>query len=332
MSLKLARILVRLPNWLGDALMARAALFALRAGQPEATITAVGPASLVALLAEDGVCDRLHAWPATPRERAALHGEVRGWSPQAALILPPSFSSAWWAWRCGAPIRVGYRGDARDVLLTHGQARPARGDRHLAVEYMELAAALGAVATAVPILPVAAAARTSADALRSSLGVTGDFAVLGPGALYGPAKRWSPDRFAAVGRSLVERGWSVVVSGVAGERQTCDDVAARIGAGGVSVAGMTDLPTQAALCANARIAVCNDSGLAHLAAAVGAPTIAIFGSTSSAWTAPRGARVHVVQRAPVCAPCFQRRCAIGYRCLERVDAASVLAAVRDLAA
>src|SRR5206468_3505619 len=80
----------------------------------------------------------------------------------------------------------------------------------------------------------------------------------------------------------------------------------------VALAGATSLPVQAALCAIASLAVCNDSGLAHLAAAVGTPTVVIFGSTSSAWSAPLGARVRVVQRAPVCSPCFQRHCRIGY--------------------
>src|SRR5262245_56810158 len=95
-------------------------------------------------------------------------------------------------------------------------------------------------------------------------------------------------------------------------------MAAAIGAGGHRVAGGRGLGEQLALCAQARATISNDAGLAHLAGASGAPTVAIFGSTSSAWTAPLGARVRVVQRAPVCAPCFQRSCAIGTRCLTAI--------------
>ncbi|HTM57797.1 MAG TPA: glycosyltransferase family 9 protein, partial [Candidatus Udaeobacter sp.] len=107
------------------------------------------------------------------------------------------------------------------------------------------------------------------------------------------------------------------------ERAACDEVASSIGDGTRSLAGRTPLATLAALAAEAALAVSNDSGFAHLAAAVGAPTVVIFGSTSSAWTAPLGPRVRVIQRAPVCSPCFQRRCHIGYRCLEAIEVARV---------
>src|SRR5207249_11593038 len=98
------------------------------------------------------------------------------------------------------------------------------------------------------------------------------------------------------------------------------------------LAGTTDLPLQAALLARAAVVVCNDSGLAHLAAAVGAPTVAVFGSTSSAWTMPLGPRVAVVQRAPVCSACFQRTGAIGLRCLMDVQVGDVLRACEAVAA
>ena len=112
----------------------------------------------------------------------------------------------------------------------------------------------------------------------------------------------------------------------------CEEVARQVGARAVALAGATSLPVQAALCAIASLAVCNDSGLAHLAAAVGTPTVVIFGSTSSAWSAPLGARVRVVQRAPVCSPCFQRHCRIGYGCLTAVTVAEVTRACREVAA
>jgi len=123
----------------------------------------------------------------------------------------------------------------------------------------------------------------------------------------------------------------VLVCGAPGEEPTCEEVAGAIGAAAISLAGVTSLAVQAALLADAVVAVCNDSGLAHLAGAVGAPTVVVFGSTSSAWTAPLGARVRVVQRAPVCSPCFQRTCAIGTRCLADVRARDVLAACADVA-
>ncbi len=325
----LERILVRLPNWLGDALMARPALHALRAAHPAAEVTAVGPAPLLELLAGEGLWQRAEALPAAP----GLAARLRAARPDAALVLPPSFSSAWLAFRAGARRRVGFAHEGRSPLLTRALRRPTRGDLHLGREYLLLAAALGAAPVEVPPLPVADEARRDAADLLAGMGLAGaPYAVLGPGAVYGPAKRWSVARFVELGRRLLAAGTRPLVCGSAAEREACEAVAEGIAGGARSLAGATSLPAQAALCAAASLVVCNDSGLAHLAAATGAPTVAVFGSTSSAWTAPRGPRVRVVQRPPVCSPCFARTCAIGYPCLERVRVEDVARAARELAA
>jgi heptosyltransferase-2 len=180
---------------------------------------------------------------------------------------------------------------------------------------------------------VRAAAVEEAHALLAKRGVAAaPLAVLGPGAIYGPAKRWDPERFSTLARGLARDHFRVLICGAPAERALCEEVAARAGEGAISFAGETGLALQAGLLRIAALAVCNDSGLAHLAAAVGTPTVAIFGSTSSAWTAPLGARVRVVQRAPVCSPCFRRTCAIGYRCLTAIAVADVERACREVAA
>ncbi len=328
----LERLLVRLPNWLGDALMSRPLLHALRAAHPGAEIRTVGPPALLDLLAPGRSFDRGHAWPAPGAERAALGRALRAWRPDAALVLPPSFSSALFARRCGAPTRVGFRHEARSALLTRPLARPARGDLHLSREYLLLGAELGARPVPVPDLVLPAGAAERAAALLAARGLAGRAcAVLGPGATYGPAKRWDLGRFAALGRAIAARGLAVLVCGAAAERATCAAVADGVGPASLVLAGETDLAVQAALLARATLAVCNDSGLAHLSAAVGAPTVAIFGSTSSAWTAPLGRRVRVVQRAPVCAPCFRRSCRIGTLCLAAVSVAEVGRAMNEVA-
>ena len=327
------RVLVRIPNWLGDALLARPLLHAVRRAWPRASLRVVGPASLLELLAADPVVDTWDAWPDEASARGTLVERLSAWRPEAALVLPPSFSSAWFAWRTGARSRIGYAHEGRSFLLTRALARPPRGDRHLSEEYLELGRVLGAAAGAVPPLPVPAAARHEALALLKARGLAGArVAILGPGAIYGPAKRWHPERFALVARALERDGFRVLVCGARSDRDVCADVAARAGEGVVSLAGETGIALQAGLCAIASLAVCNDSGLGHLAAAVGTPTVAIFGSTSSAWTAPLGERVRVVQRAPVCSPCFQRTCTIGYRCLDAIAVADVERACREVAA
>ncbi len=319
------RILVRLPNWLGDAMMARPLLASVRASFRDASITAVGPRTLLELLATDASWDEAMPWPLP----AGGMGRLRSPRAFAALVLPPSFSSAWFAFRTGAALRAGFAHEGRSWLLTHAERRRARGDLHLSREYLALGRAVGAAEGAPPgpLAPTPA----GRDEARALLGAdTRPVAVLGPGATYGPAKRWSAERFAEVGRRFAARGWRVLACGAAAEAGACEEVARECG--GESFAGRTSLEGLAAICAGAAAAVCNDSGLAHLAAAAGAPTVAVFGSTSSAWTAPLGARAAVAQRPPVCSPCFARTCRIGYRCLVAVSPDEVLAAVDRVAA
>ncbi len=328
------RLLVRLPNWLGDVLMARPLLHALRAAEPAAEIVAVAPGALLDVLAGDGTFDRAESWPAERRARGALAGRLRRWRPDAALILPPSFSSAWFAWRTGAPVRVGYAQDGRRWLLTHPLPRRPRGDLHQAQEFLRLGEMLGVKATAVPDLRPAAEATRAARALRESHGLEAGapYAILAPRSVWGPAREWPAERFAAVGRRLVERDWRVLVCGTVSERESCAALARSLGEGAVTLAGETSLPVLAAICAEAALAVCNDSGMAHLAAASGTPTVQIYGSASSAWTHALGRRVRVVCRPPVCSPCYQHTCRIGYACLTAVATTHVLQACDQLLA
>lgn len=315
------RLLVRLPNWLGDALMARPLVHALRTAHARATITAVGPPVLLDLLAADAAWDRAEPLPLTSEAWSRL----RSTRAEVAVICPPSFSSAWMALRLGVPRRVGFRSDGRAWLLTDALPRAPRGDVHLASEYAMLGERVGARPAPWRSLPVPAERARFAPA-------GGTWVVLGPGAIYGPAKRWPAEAFAEVGRRLARAGHAVLVCGAAADADVCSAVARGIGVAATSLAGRTSLVEQAALCAGASAVVCNDSGLAHLAGAVGAPTVTVFGSTSSAWTAPLGPRVRVVQHPPVCAPCFRRTCAIGYACLNAVGVDEVVDACTRAAA
>ncbi|HEY3216532.1 MAG TPA: lipopolysaccharide heptosyltransferase II [Candidatus Eisenbacteria bacterium] len=327
------RILVRLPNWLGDVLLARPLLHGLRRLRPAADVRAVAPAALLELIAAERVITRGHPWPASPIGRRALVRELRAWRPDAALVLPPSFSSARFAWRTGAAVRIGYRQEWRGALLTQALGRPPRGDLHLSREYLALGESLGVREGPLPNLAPPPQAVDRRRDLLARWGLTArPSALLAPGASYGPAKRWGLDRFIALGRRLTGQGQHVLVCGAASERALCEQTAAGIGPTARSLAGETDLELQAALCAAATVVVSNDSGLAHLAAATGAPTIVIFGSTSSAWTAPLGPRVRIVQHPPACAPCFRRTCRIGYRCLAAVEVIEVARACQEIAA
>jgi len=329
-----ARVLVRLPNWLGDAIMARPLLYALRAAWPAAQVLGVGPEAPCSPLVGEGLVHEFQPWPRARAARRDASRRAQAWRPELAFVLPASFSSAWLAWVSGARERVGYRGEWRDLLLTEALAREPRGANHLADEFLALAASHGVREAAVPLLAPTAVARAAAAAVLRAAGVAARerYAILGPRSAFGPAREWFADRFVEAGRGLVARGLRVLVCGTAAERESCAAVAAGIGAGAASIAGETPLPALVAVAAGARLALCNDSGLAHVAAATGAPTIQIYGSASSGWTAARGPHVRVLHKAPVCSPCWRRRCVIGTRCLDAVRVPWVLRHADELLA
>src|SRR5262245_9333082 len=141
------RILIRLPNWLGDVLLARPLLHALRASRPDAEIRLVGPGPLLAVLEPDAIAGGSWAWPKDSAGRRAVVDAARRFAPAVALVLPPSFSSAWFAFRSGAPTRIGYAHEGRSWLLTRALRRPMRGELHLSREYLRLGESLGAAET-----------------------------------------------------------------------------------------------------------------------------------------------------------------------------------------
>ena len=311
---------MRLPNWLGDCVMARPLLYALRASWPGARVLGVGPEGPCSPLVDERAVDEFLPWPRDGAGRSAATARARAWRPELAFVLPASFSSAWLAWGSGARDRVGYRGEWREWLLTESLRRGPRGERHLADEFLDLGARRGVAEAPVPrLLPGAAGAAEAASVLtRAGLAAGDRYALLGPRSAYGPAREWFPERFIEAGRALVARGLRVLVCGTASERDACAAVAAGVGPGAASIAGETTLPALVGVAARARFALCNDSGLAHVAAATGTPTIQIYGSAASGWTAARGPHVRVLHRAPVCSPCWRRQCVIGTRCLAAV--------------
>ncbi len=315
------RIAFRAPNWLGDAVMATVVPAALRRGRPEAGIDVLAPAGVADVFARHPAVDRVV--PLAPG------GEVdayRGGGYDRVLLGPTSFGSAWRAFR-GRPGRVfGFASAGRRVLLAG--ARPGRAyrrDRHQVENYRELASLLGAPrADDEPFVGIDPAWRDEARALWPEHG--GPRVALQPGATYGPAKRWRAERFAELARALLADGAVVAVLGGPGDaaqvRAVCD--AAPV----LDRSGRTTVGVLAAFLEAADVVVTNDTGPMHLAAAVGTRTVALFGSTSPTWTAPRGAGHRIVRHPVPCAPCFRRDCRIGYLCLEGIEVPRVLDAVR----
>lgn len=324
-------LLLRLPNWLGDFVLALPVVEAAVA-QPGPPALVVGPAPLGPILTSRHPRVRFFGWNRSARY--ALAGALRRARPATALLLTESFSSALLAFLSGAPERIGFAAEGRDFLLTRrlSRPRPARSTAR-AREYRLLADAAGIpVGDESPRLDATPAEREGATALlRRSGGDPGRYAVLAPGASYGPAKRWAPDRFGALARHLADaRGLATLLVGSAEDREAAAEAARAAGGAARDLVGRTDLPALVGLLAGAAIVASNDSGVMHLAAALKRPTVAVFGSTSPVWTSAEAAWVRNLYSAYPCSPCFRRSCPIGYGCLNAVGAAEAIRAADEL--
>jgi heptosyltransferase-2 len=324
-------LIVRLPNWLGDTVMAVPALRALRGGLPGTRIVLAGPwAELLRGQDLGDVSVPLgRSWPA--RLRAAA--ELRALRPAAALVLPNSFESAASAWYAGARRRVGFDADGRSWLLTEALPVPVPR-RHQVDEYAQLAAALGvAVLDRTPRLtpPRDGPEVDEARALLEATAASGRRPRIGVhlGAAFGPAKLWPRERTVAFCRLVHEHGGQAILLGTAADDERAAAVRARAPA--ASVVGRDRPAVLPALLAALDGLVAGDTGVAHLAAALGTPVVALFGPTDPALTAPRGPATVIVGRAP-CAPCFYRACPIEHPCLASIEPEQVWQAVIRLAA
>jgi len=317
-------------TWLGDAIMSMPAIEAARARSPKARFTLLARPDLAplwrlqpALAAVDVLESGGGTWQAGRRLRG------RGFS--CCFILPNSFRSAWIPFLAGIPVRRGFRGHWRSLLLTE-IAVPAGGSAplHQAAEYFSVFG-LEAGRVAPPRLDIPDSLH---DAARTMLGERGPgrWMVLLPGAARGPAKRWPPERFAEIGRRVRDStGLGMAVLGSEQEQTICAEVADGIGNGAVSLAGQTSLPLLAAVLAAGRIVLANDSGGMHLATAVGTPVVAVFGLTDPRTTGPLGETCRVVTAAgAVASRAIPRDSARARAALDAVGVDDVLEAVHSL--
>jgi heptosyltransferase-2 len=268
------------------------------------------------------------------RDRRDFAALLRAEQFDGAILLPNSFDAALMAWMAWIPVRIGYNRDGRGLLLTHAIPVPEAGEipRHESFYYLELLRRAGLL----PQLPDVEAIRLSGiDASRdaggrrmAAMGIAGPAIGISPGAAYGDAKRWLPERFAEAGRQIAEGlQASILIFGSGPERELCEAVAAPLRSSGVAVhnlAGETTLGEFIDLAAACRLFLTNDSGGMHIASALGVPTIAVFGATDDAGTGPTGPLARVVREPADCAPCLLRECPIDHRCMTRVSAGRVV--------
>ena len=341
----LHRILVRATNWVGDAVMSLPALRAVRARFPEAEIAVLARPWVADIYARESFANRVI--PYTPASGAgdwaakwALARSLKGDGFDLALLMPNSFESAALMFAAGIPRRAGYSRDARGLLLTHGVSVPLKGSipRHESYYYLELVRRLGLIQdlpqdVVIRLERVGEAATAGTD-LLSRFGITPPVIGLSPGAAYGGAKRWLPERFAeAAVRVASEVGASVAVFGTSQEADVCGKVAADIAARGIgarSFASQTSLRQFIEMAAACRAFLTNDSGSMHIASALGIPTVTVFGATDHIATGPTGDRARIVREPVDCSPCLLRECPIDHRCMTRVTTDQVALTTLEL--
>ena len=336
---RIRKILVREVNWVGDAVLTLPALDALDRRFPEAEIVVLGRPWVAGLFGGQRSVDRVLAYESAGaraglRGRWALAQSLRREGFDLALVLPNSFHAAVVPWLARIPDRVGYPTDGRRVLLTHPVTADARaGERHQVFRYLGLVRALGGDGEALPRLAVAADAIRAAEELvaRQGADAGATWIAVNPGSVYGSAKRWPAERFAAVADALAaRRGARVLLIGSRGEMAVLRSVARAMREPAVVLGGQTEIGALPGLLRRARLLVTNDTGAMHVAAAAGTPVLAIFGPTDLDATGPLGPRCRTVRFPVPCSPCLLRECPIDHRCMTGITVDEVVRAAEEL--
>jgi heptosyltransferase-2 len=318
---------VRLPNWLGDTVMALPTLRSLRGALPRAELWCLGPWAATVLEGEPGIARRLVP-PPRMSARLAQARRLQQARFDLALILPNSFEAALAGWLSGARWRVGY-GEGRGLLLTH-PLRSIADPIHQVSTYLRLLEPLGAnPVLAPPTLVIDAARRAEARRLLSAVELPPGNPRVGLqlGAALGPAKLWPAARIAELAIRLDARAIRPVLLGSPESGSLAGAVQAAAAGPIRSLVGQDRPALLPALLAELDALVAADSGPAHVAAAVGTPAVTLFGPTDPRLTAPLGARQQALWHQPTCSPCFLGECPIDHRCLQAIQIAEVEAAV-----
>jgi heptosyltransferase-2 len=337
------RLLVRAVNWLGDAVLTTPALGTLRAAFPQARIMVAAKPLVAELFRHHPDIDGIEVYDKEGAHAGAIGmfrkaGELRRGGYEAAVLLQNALDAALLAFLAGIPERMGYATDGRRLLLS----RPVPVTEeilslHHAEYYLRLLAELGVPRPEAPrlLLRVTEEERQSMCFRLDGLGIPEGRRIVGinPGATYGSAKRWFPDRFAKVADTLSEE-WdaAVVLMGSAPEAPLSAEIETAMGRKVVNLAGRTTVREMMALLASCSFLVTNDSGPMHVGAAFGVPLVAIFGPTDWRKTSPWTEKARIVRVEVDCSPCHLRECNRGHECMLGVTAEMVCAAARELMA
>ncbi|GAA0838142.1 lipopolysaccharide heptosyltransferase II [Cupriavidus pauculus] len=334
------KALVIAPNWIGDALMAQPLFALIKARHPRLMIDALAPKWVAPVLARMPEISKVFPSDLAHGKlqlsaRLMFAQQLKHEGYDVAYVLPNSLKSALIPFLAGIPLRIGYRGEARFGMLNIRHANPPRDNRPPMVEhYARLALKPGArlpESIPDPRLKVDPA-RMAATAERFGIAPGTRLIAFCPGAEFGPAKRWPAAHFAALAQML-RRSYpyaQMVTLGSAKDAEIADEIVQ--GAPFVrNLCGQTSLDDAVDLLALSEAAVCNDSGLMHVTAALNRPQVAVFGSSDPRHTPPLSQAASIMWLQLECSPCFKRECPLGHlRCLKEIEPEMVFVELRKL--
>ena len=340
---RISRIVVRAPNWVGDAVMSVAAFRELRGLSPHAQITVVSKPGTADIFREVDFVDDVLVY-----ERHGLSSvwqQVREWKQHRfdlALLFQNAFEAALVSFLARVPVRLGYDTERRGFLLTHAVPVPSwKNERHEIFYYLNLVAELeqrifgtAPKETSQPKFELAVSAEHQREAREllapQHAGAGKPLVLLCPGSVNSRAKRWPADRYAALADQLAETGATVALIGSPTELEVSNQVLRLARHPPVLLTGKTSVAEVTALISVADVLITNDTGPAHIGAAVGTPTLVIFGPTNPLTTRPYGPAGQIIRQPPDCAPCMLRDCPIDHRCMTAIAPEDVFQSALEL--
>ena len=336
-------MVVRVPNWIGDAVMCLPALRALRRILPNAKITVVSRPGSADIFRDADCADEILVY-----ERSGLSSawkQSQEWRRRRfdlAVLFQNAFEAAAIAFMARVPARIGYDAESRGFLLTHPIPSPAwKNERHEVFYYLNIISELERAltgSTAPELIGPEFALHVSDDRRRQAQDLLrrhathggGPLILLCPGSVNSRAKRWPAERYAALSDQFIEEGATVALIGSPGERDVSEEVCAHARHQPITLTGETSVAEVTGLIAIADLLVTNDTGPAHIGPAVGTPTLVIFGPTNPVTTRPFGPAGVVVRHPPDCAPCMLRDCPIDHRCMTAITSGEIFERAKEL--
>jgi len=332
----ISRVIVRIPNWVGDAVMAVPALRDLRRVLPQAHITLVSRPGSADIFVDADFVDEVLVYDRPGL--AATWNQAREWRRRKfdlALLFQNAFEAAAIAFLAGVPTRLGYDTDRRGFLLTHSLPLPGwKDERHESFYYLNLVGQLernlygtSASENTEPRFDLFVSEDRKRKALQflheHGARMNVPLALLCPGSINSRAKRWPAERYAGLADLLAESGVDVALIGSPGELDVSQEVCKHSQSKPIVLTGKTTVAEATAIISVADVLVTNDTGPAHIGAALDTPTLVIFGPTNPLTTYPLSASAEIIRRPPDCAPCMLRDCPIDHRCMTGITPADV---------